>query len=116
MNYTVTPAFYTNDTEPNQNTSQATDTIPPATYSYGHVAFNDVDASASRRILAPNDRMMTAQVVAEHAGNTPGTVTVYLKSDIKQALETWTANVGANGIPDTTTFSHYCTGHLNRYY
>ncbi|MCO6482449.1 MAG: hypothetical protein J5I62_06615, partial [Flavobacteriales bacterium] len=116
MDYTVTPAFYTNDTEPNQNTSQATDTIPPGTNTDGHVAFNYDDATDYYRILAPNDGMMTVQVMAEHAGNTPGNVMVYLKNDINQVLETWTANVGANGIPDTTTFIHYCTGHLNRYY
>ncbi|MCO6481180.1 MAG: hypothetical protein J5I62_00155 [Flavobacteriales bacterium] len=103
--YDILDPFYGNDGENNDNTSQATDTIAPGTNMDGHVNFYYDDAIDYYRILAPNDGMMTVQVVAEHAGNTPGTVTVYLKNDIDQTLETWTAKVGGNSMPDTTTFS-----------
>jgi hypothetical protein len=113
--YDMLLPVYANDSEPNQSTAQATDTLAAGADQDGRVEFDYGNNFDYFRILAPNDGVMTVNVSAENAGTT-GTMTVYLRNSNGSVFETWTANVGANGIPADTSFTHHCTGTELVYY
>ncbi|MBS1569206.1 MAG: hypothetical protein JST45_07150, partial [Bacteroidetes bacterium] len=114
LSYTVAPALYANDAEPNQNTVQAIVTHSDTAYE-GHVSFYYDNSTDYYRVQAPNDGVLSVNVKAENAG-AAGTMTVYLLNSSGATMETWTANVGASGVAKDTTFVHHCTGTENVYY
>ncbi|QQR85309.1 MAG: T9SS type A sorting domain-containing protein [Flavobacteriales bacterium] len=115
FNYTVAAPLYADDLEPNQSAGPAIIANAGADYD-GRVTFEYDNASDWYRLQAPNDGVITVTVLAENAGPTAGTMNVLFRNSSSTVLETWTANVGANGSPATTTFTRNCTGTEAVYY
>ncbi|MBK6774806.1 MAG: T9SS type A sorting domain-containing protein [Flavobacteriales bacterium] len=115
LNYTVAAPLYADDQEPNQSAGPAIIANAGTDYD-GRVTFNYDNASDWFRLQAPNDGVITVTVLAENAGPAAGTMTVLFRNSSSTVLETWTANVGANGSPATTTFTRNCTGTEEVYY
>ncbi|MEO8590522.1 MAG: hypothetical protein ABI432_14190, partial [Flavobacteriales bacterium] len=110
--YTVTPPLFASDVEPN-------DAIPgsalaSATYTEGNVQF-DGDVFDYYNIVAPTNGVMSFEVQAEHAGATAGTLDLTLLNNFGSVIQTWTIDVGANGVPDTSTVSILCRSTVNAY-
>ncbi|MCB0790889.1 MAG: T9SS type A sorting domain-containing protein [Flavobacteriales bacterium] len=108
--YDVLPPVFGSDQEPNNSSVQAADTLAAGVDRDGRMDFLYGDAVDYHRILAPNDGVLTVTVDAEHAGATAGTMTLRLRNNSSTQLESWTVNVGANGVPANNTFTHRCTG------
>ncbi len=115
FNYTVAAPLYADDQEPNQSAGPAIIANAGTDYD-GRVTFNYDNASDWFRLQAPNDGVITVTVLAENAGPTAGTMNLLFRNSSSTVLETWTANVGANGSPATTTFTRNCTGTEAEYY
>ncbi|MBK7384909.1 MAG: SBBP repeat-containing protein, partial [Flavobacteriales bacterium] len=115
FSYTVTPPAFADDLEPNQSSGQAT--IANANTNYdGRVEFDYDNNTDYFQLQAPTDGEMSVTIEAENAGPGTGTMTLYLRDFITNIIETWTVNVGANGVPISNTFTHRCTGTEQVYY
>ncbi|HEY0976463.1 MAG TPA: hypothetical protein VGE21_03245, partial [Flavobacteriales bacterium] len=115
INYSVAAPLFGDDAEPNQNTVQAVVANANTPYD-GRVEFEYDNNFDYFRLQSPNDGVLHVTMLAEHAGPTAGTVTVRLRNNAGSVIETWTANVGANGSATLNTFSHTCTGTEAVYY
>ncbi|MBK9147303.1 MAG: T9SS type A sorting domain-containing protein [Flavobacteriales bacterium] len=104
--YTMTPPLFAEDVEPN-NTTPGT-ALAHNTYTEGHLAFDTESTYDYYRIMPDFNGMVNVELQAEHTGAVPGTITVLLLNTAGTTLQTWTFPVGANGVPDTTTFSRTC--------
>ncbi|MEO8590684.1 MAG: hypothetical protein ABI432_15015, partial [Flavobacteriales bacterium] len=113
--YTVTPPLFTDDPEPNQTSTQAISAMAGTNYE-GRIDFNYDNDFDYFRLQAPTDGVLNVTMEAEHGGPAGGTMTLYLRDAPTNIIETWTVNIGANGVPDIQTFSHRCTGTEQVYY
>ncbi|MEO8588726.1 MAG: hypothetical protein ABI432_05105, partial [Flavobacteriales bacterium] len=115
FSYTVTPPAFADDLEPNASSSQAI--VANANTNYdGRVEFNYDNNTDYFRLQAPTDGVMSVTIHAESASASAGTMTLYLRDAPTNIIETWTVNVGANGVPISNTFVHRCTGTEQVYY
>ncbi|MBK9417010.1 MAG: T9SS type A sorting domain-containing protein [Flavobacteriales bacterium] len=114
--YTVAQPLFTNDAEPNNSSGQAY-ILPEGQTAQGQVNFADDDNTDSYRVNLSSDGKMHMTIEAEHVeATTTGTITVALYLSTGTILETWTAPVGANSTPISTTLSKTCRGNAGNYY
>ncbi|MBS1940362.1 MAG: hypothetical protein JST38_05745, partial [Bacteroidetes bacterium] len=111
FNYSVTPPMFADDTEPNQNTAQALDTLQPGVNLQGRLNFEYGDNGDYHRILAPDQGVLNVTISAEHAGSsTTDSLSLYLMNSSGSTILIWKVGIGANGAPNTQTFTHTCIG------
>ncbi|MBK8614048.1 MAG: T9SS type A sorting domain-containing protein [Flavobacteriales bacterium] len=115
ISYTVAAPFYGDDAEPNQSAGPAIIANAGSNYD-GRLSFEYDNTIDWFLLQAPNDGLMTVTVLAEHAGALPSEMTVYLRNSSSSVIETWTAVIGANGVPVSNTFTHTCAGTEAVYY
>ncbi|MBP6573011.1 MAG: SBBP repeat-containing protein [Flavobacteriales bacterium] len=113
LKYTMTAPHFAADTEPNDGTPGTS--LAHNTYTEGRLAFDGENAYDYYTIAAPTNGVMTFEVQAEHTGAAPSTLELRLYSSTGIALQTWNLDVGANGIPDTSTVSIRCQSTVNPY-
>ncbi|MBK8500689.1 MAG: hypothetical protein IPL52_18160 [Flavobacteriales bacterium] len=115
FNYTMIAPLFADDTEPNQSTAQAL--VANANTDYdGHLDFYNDNNYDYFRIQPPNDGVLSVNLLAEHVGGTPGTMSFYLRNHNGTVLQQWTVNVGANGVPASNVVTYSCIGTENVYY
>ncbi|MCB9183341.1 MAG: hypothetical protein H6591_05435 [Flavobacteriales bacterium] len=104
--YTMIAPLFAVDAEPN-NTQPGT-ALAVDTYTEGHIAFDAENAYDIYRIEQSANGRVNVELQAEHAGDTPGIMTVTLLSTTGTTVHTWSFPVGANGVPVTTILNRTC--------
>jgi hypothetical protein len=116
IGYSVTPPLFSQDAEPN-NTAGASIVLPETQTAQGHLNFFAGDNTDSYRANLSADGVLNVTIEAEHADvSTTGTIEVELWISNGTVLQTWTAPVGANSVPISTTLSKTCRGNTSPYY
>ena len=114
--YAMTAPLFANDAEPNGSTSQAI-VLPPSTLATGQLNFNAGENTDYYRINMPHDGVLTVSIEAEHTGaTTTETLDARILLSTGTTLASWTATVGANSTPESTSFSLPCRGTAVAYY
>lgn len=104
VNWSVTPAYYAADPEPNNSYSAGIPMDLSSNWYDGHIGFhNATDDDHYRFTHAGGDFAVT--VSAEHAGPEEGTVLLTVMQSSGATLGTFTAPVGASSTPLTSTFT-----------
>ena len=118
FSYTLTPAVYGNDPEPNDGFPIGALT-PPNTDTDGHTNFLTYGTNDDRfRINAAEDGILNIIFAAENAGAADPSgaeVNIYDGSGTGFALQTWDLAVGGNSTPTTSTVSLPCRGNSDYY-
>lgn len=116
LKYTITPAVYTNDIEPNNSTSQAI-ILPENQTSDGQLNFPGQDNTDHYRLALSGNGILNLHLEAEHAGvETNAIMTVELYWSAGPVLQSWTVPIGADAVPISTTLNSLCRGNTSLYY
>jgi len=113
ITYDVTPAYFANDVEPNNDYTEAVD-LPYNTPAEGHLGYRSQPGSGSSgddddyfRIVTPTDGIIRVFVSIENAG-AGSTLNLTLLSKNNSAFFDQYPPVGANGFPATDTLYWGC--------
>ena len=115
FSYSVAPALFGTDPEPNSSQAQARITQADTPYD-GHLNFNYDSSTDGNKIYAPSDGVLTLTMIAEHAGSTQDSLSMYFENSGGGNIATWRIPIGNNGSPDTTVITQRCTGNDDLYY
>jgi hypothetical protein len=107
FSYTVIPAVYANDPEPNDNIAQATP-LPYNTPLEGHLAFLYNSTDDYYRLIVPNDGILRIRTRAESEQATTQTINVGLFEKTGGYITGWNVNVGANDTVVNDTILYGC--------
>lgn len=114
LNWSLSQPLYANDSEPNNNTTEA-DVLPaitPGNNINGHVNFLNYPNNADYyRIVTTDQGSITFTMIAENAGAANATgLQMQMFNSGGGLLENWSTAVGGDGSPDTTVITTYCRG------
>ncbi|MCB0795060.1 MAG: hypothetical protein KDB88_10010, partial [Flavobacteriales bacterium] len=116
LSYTITAPLYAEDGEDNDGTTQA-DTVAAGMDHEGRLDFFYDDNSDYYRFILPSDGVLNISVNAEHAGAGTGeTLTAHVLNSSGGLIQSYSVDIGANGIPATTDLLTRCLGNEQLYY
>ena len=116
FSYTMLPPVFADDPEPNDGIGLSATQLAYDTDQDGRNNFDGESTYDYYRILLPTNGILNIDVQAEHAGTTPGTMTVALLNNGGSVLQTWPVTVGANSIPVSSAMSITCRSTVNNYH
>nr|MBP7449587.1 hypothetical protein [Flavobacteriales bacterium] len=116
FSYTMLPPVFANDPEPNDGLGVSATQVAYNTDQDGRNNFNGETTYDYYRILLPTNGVLNIDVQAEHAGATPGTLTVALLNNGGSVLQTWPVAVGANSVPVSSSMSITCRSTVSNYH
>ncbi|HRO99210.1 MAG TPA: hypothetical protein PLN54_07215 [Flavobacteriales bacterium] len=114
--YVVLPTAFPTDAEPNNGTpGSGGSPVAHDTYQDGQINFDFQGGNDLFNIVAPFNGVMNFEVQAEHAGAAPGSMEFRVYTSAGSTIQLVTVPAGANGVPQTTTFSIPCRSFATDY-
>lgn len=116
LSYTIIDPLFGSDPEPNDGVGANATPVAHNTDRDGRNNFDLETTYDYYNITLPSNGVLNLEVHAEHAGATPGTMAVVLLSSGGSVIQTWSAAVGGNGVPETTNVSITCRSSVSNYH